>query len=165
MSLVKKCKTCKKEKELSEFHYTPYKTNKNYSGSCKICNLERAKRRLQEDPEKRKAANQSSRLWQKKNRKRYKYLLLKNCFGITEEFYNTLKKEQNDVCAICKRPETTITKHGHLKDLAVDHDHSTGKIRGLLCGSCNRGIGFLKDSPDVCISAADYLKRHSEEKT
>jgi len=63
------------------------------------------------------------------------------------------KKEQKDCCAIC----------GRLKRLQVDHNHLTGKVRGLLCGSCNRGIGLLGDSLDVLRAGVAYLEKHSEQ--
>jgi hypothetical protein len=57
------------------------------------------------------------------------------------------------VCAICRQPERTPGRA-----LAVDHDHATGEVRGLLCGNCNRGIGFLGDSAELLESAAGYLR-------
>jgi hypothetical protein len=91
------------------------------------------------------------------NTLREKYLArLTNChlrrkYGITlEDFSNRLQK-QSGVCAICG---------GLNKDrkLAVDHDHRTKQIRGLLCSSCNLGIGRFKDSPELLIKAAQYLR-------
>lgn len=80
----------------------------------------------------------------------------KRKFGIEHLEYAELYKNQNGVCAVCKNPETA-TRKGVLKSLAVDHDHKTGKIRGLLCSDCNTGIGKLKDSVEVLQSAIRYL--------
>jgi protein-arginine kinase activator protein McsA len=63
---------------------------------------------------------------------------------------NDLFKEQNGLCAICQ----TSTK------LVVDHDHITGKVRGLLCHNCNIGIGNMKDSPDILRAASLYLLKY-----
>ena len=70
--------------------------------------------------------------------------------------------EQNGVCAICRQPESR-TWHGVKKqtDLAVDHCHETKRVRGLLCHKCNSILGYVKDSPVVLRTAADYLERHS----
>ena len=75
---------------------------------------------------------------------------LKHRYGITEEQYDQMFKKQNGKCAICNQ----ISE----KALSVDHCHDTGKIRGLLCGNCNRGIGCLKDDENRIIKAAEYVK-------
>lgn len=79
-------------------------------------------------------------------------------YGLTLEQYAELLKRQNGVCAICGEPETLVRK-GTLCALTIDHDHETGQVRGLLCNNCNRGIGLLKDNPDVLRHAASYLER------
>jgi len=68
-------------------------------------------------------------------------------YKITEEERQALLNFQNESCAICK--EKSI--------LVVDHNHITGKIRGLLCNNCNIGIGMLKDSPEIIKAASQYL--------
>ena len=78
--------------------------------------------------------------------------------GISFDDYLTMLKEQNGVCKICKQPETTSNGHsGKIKDLAVDHCHTSGKVRGLLCSSCNSGLGLFKDDVSVLKSAIEYL--------
>jgi hypothetical protein len=72
---------------------------------------------------------------------------LRDAYGISLEDYQRMAGEQGGLCAICKQPER----------LVVDHDHRTGKVRGLLCAKCNSGIGMLGDSGDVARNAADYL--------
>lgn len=65
---------------------------------------------------------------------------------------------QDGVCAICERPEKVIDpRNGRIKALAVDHDHGTGDIRGLLCQNCNKGLGNLGDSVEILMAAAAYL--------
>lgn len=81
---------------------------------------------------------------------------LRFTFSISLEDYDRMLTAQGGVCAICKQPETH-KRNGKVKALAVDHDHRTGKIRGLLCADCNTGIGKLKDSIDVLTSAVQYL--------
>jgi hypothetical protein len=82
--------------------------------------------------------------------------LTKRCrtYGITPTDYQAMHKAQGGCCAICRRPG-----NGRWKELAIDHDHKTGAVRGLLCGSCNKAIGCLLDDPSVVRAAAAYLER------
>ena len=61
------------------------------------------------------------------------------------------------MCAVCRNPETTLGNNGRIKNLAVDHDHITGRVRGLLCNNCNRALGLLRDDREVLQRAIDYL--------
>ena len=80
--------------------------------------------------------------------------LLLSKYGITREYAAGMLAAQGGGCAICGR---TAEQEG--RDLAVDHDHKTGIVRGILCGFCNRAIGLLRDCPNVAASAAVYLRR------
>ena len=79
---------------------------------------------------------------------------LKRMFNITPEDWELKASAQKYKCAICKKECITG------KRLAVDHDHETGKIRDLLCGNCNQGLGKFKDSPQLLDEAAEYLRKH-----
>lgn len=81
---------------------------------------------------------------------------LQRDFGISEDDYLDMLESQNGVCAICLLPERT-KRQGTLKRLCVDHDHSTGEVRGLLCQRCNLAIGYLEDSPERLQRAVEYL--------
>ena len=72
-------------------------------------------------------------------------------FGLTVEAYDVLDRQQNHVCAICHTRQK--------RRLAIDHDHETGIVRGLLCDLCNRGLGYFKDVPERLRLAAEYLER------
>lgn len=86
---------------------------------------------------------------------------LKRKFGITLEEYENMVKIQHGRCAICgESPKETVDKRGRKKsNLYIDHCHDTLKVRGLLCQSCNTGLGYFKDEPEYLNSAATYLKR------
>jgi Recombination endonuclease VII len=84
---------------------------------------------------------------------------LQRKFKLTGEEYATLLGKQGGGCAVCGQKETHRYKSGKLKDLSVDHDHTTGAIRGLLCFNCNQGIGRLQDSPALLRKAAEYLEK------
>jgi hypothetical protein len=85
---------------------------------------------------------------------------VRNCkkFGLTEDDYLKMAISQNFKCAICDKPETA-TRCGVVKNLAIDHCHTTGKVRALLCHSCNAAIGSFKENVDILESAVRYLKK------
>lgn len=77
-------------------------------------------------------------------------------YRLTPETFNDLWMSQQGKCGICQIP---MAPKGRTKDsVAVDHNHSTGEVRGLLCRGCNSGIGSLRDCPKVLLAAAAYLK-------
>ena len=84
---------------------------------------------------------------------------LRDSFDLSLDEYRKMLEAQDGKCAICSQPETH-KRNGKLKALAVDHNHKTGAIRGLLCSDCNTGIGKLKDDPKVLRLAAQYLDYH-----
>lgn len=77
-------------------------------------------------------------------------------YGITVEAYEAMFRAQNGACAICRGNELSGRR------LAVDHCHTTGTVRGLLCAGCNRGIGYMGDSVQNLNAAAEYLTRADE---
>lgn len=85
---------------------------------------------------------------------------LKRNYGISLADYSSMLQSQGDVCAICERPEEGYLR-GRLRTLAVDHDHVTGRVRGLLCTHCNRALGSARDDPAILLRAIRYLKENS----
>jgi hypothetical protein len=133
--IVKICYACKIEKPVSNF----YKSNVNYyQKECKDCCRIRKNKWHQSESGKLSSANTK----------------LKRRFGITLEQFNEMYISQNGKCLICDATESAL---GHR--LAVDHCHITGKIRGLLCKSCNVGIGHLNDSIETLKRAIKYLEK------
>lgn len=113
------------------------------------------------DEPQRKDKNEYMRTWRAKRGDKSRNNYLQNTFGISLDEYKNKLAEQGGLCAIHKGPETVIDRRtGLLFPLAVDHDHETGAVRGLLCMGCNRGIGGLQDSVSVLESAITYLKSH-----
>jgi Recombination endonuclease VII len=74
-------------------------------------------------------------------------------YNLTPDAFNILLEVQNGACAICAAPLGS----GHSTN--VDHDHATGRVRGLLCGHCNRGLGGFRDVPEHLLAAISYLKK------
>ena len=95
-------------------------------------------------------------VWQKNYHKRHPkkaiQYLRRRKFGLEPQDYDNLLKKQNGVCTICGK--TNKNK----RPLAVDHNHKTEQIRGLLCDKCNTAIGLLDDNIETCLSVVEYLR-------
>lgn len=131
------CSKCKIEQPTNCFGKNNNK-NSGYRGWCKTCENKQSKAYVQNNPDKRKDIMKDSRL--NKN------------YGITLEQYNKILKDQENKCAICGESDPN-----HQNGFCVDHDHKTGKIRGILCNACNRGLGYFKDDTSVLSNAIKYL--------
>lgn len=107
-------------------------TERYTGGRCKTCHKAAATAYAQRNPQVRKRAQHRSRLKQ---------------YGLTEDEFDTLVEIQNSACAICRRPGS----------LQIDHNHRTGKVRGLLCHRCNKGLGLFDDNLLHLDRANDYL--------
>jgi len=82
--------------------------------------------------------------------------------GMNEKSYNEMLVKQNGVCAICFKAETRKYRNGTIARLSIDHNHKTGKIRGLLCSNCNIGLGNFKDNIEFLSNAKTYLNKFSK---
>ena len=145
---MKTCNVCGETKPLSEYYPTQFKSKEfpdkiYYHGKCKSCFIKAKQKDY--TPEKGRDKNL-----------RYNY-------GITLEEYNTLLSNQNGKCATCGTTEPGGRKSGRgggTNVFVVDHCHDTGKVRGLLCHSCNRAMGLLGDNVSVIESMIKYLEQH-----
>lgn len=97
---------------------------------------------------------ENGKRYYEKTKDKFRAIDLKRNYGMTVEQYDSMLKAQNGVCAIC----FGVNKNG--KRLAVDHDHNTGKVRELLCASCNLVIGHCRESAENLERAISYLRRH-----
>ena len=95
-----------------------------------------------------------------KRRKRDRWL--KQNYGVGIEDYDVLWLRQNGVCAICNQPDVSKNSSGNTKTLSVDHCHVTGKVRGLLCHSCNATLGYAKDNISILENAITYLRKSKD---
>lgn len=90
------------------------------------------------------------------SRDKYRKEHLMSRYGLTLEQYDSMFDVQKGTCAICGLPEKALL-YGLVKRLAVDHCHKTGKVRGLLCNSCNALLAKIGDSKEWLINAGKYL--------
>lgn len=154
--MQKKCSHCKILRDLSEFHKR-WNGKDGLNAECKWCFQKRYK---EFPPERKLRLRTKAREWQKRNPERVaakaRKCWLKNKYGLTLQQYADMLKAQNYCCAICFIPEEEL-----VKGLAVDHDHSSGKIRGLLCGGCNTAIGRFRDDTIILARAIRYINRYA----
>jgi len=101
---------------------------------------------------------EKNRLWRLANHTRSAWLSrksnLKFYYGMTLEEYESIIRAQQERCAICGE---------HMNQPHVDHDHKTGKVRGLLCRRCNPALGGFKDDPRILMRAIAYLEQHNKQ--
>lgn len=91
------------------------------------------------------------------NKKQIKLQRICSSYNISKEDYFLLLKKQNNLCAICNKPETAKDRNGNQKVLAIDHNHKTGQVRGLLCQNCNTALGLLNEDKDILTNAIFYI--------
>jgi Recombination endonuclease VII len=162
---VKRCKHCGIEKPLEDF-YVDRKARDGRRPDCKVCNLARRRLKYAEDP--RPYIDRALK-WQRENRERHLQRMrdynatpakkisnrkshLKRKYGLTLEAFDELLASQGGGCAICGRPEPDN----------VDHDHETGRVRGILCFTCNVAIGLIGEDEERLNGALSYLARDDQ---
>lgn len=151
------CRSCAKEKSLSEFSQDLRRKDKR-AAYCLSCNKARRYTYYLEHPEKDEQRKENMR--DPVYRERTKWERAFKQYGITKQEYESMFSNQNGLCAICGK---TYQRNGK-EYLLIDHCHTTGKVRGLLCHKCNVGIGLLTHEPELLRKAIHYLThKHIEE--
>lgn len=139
---MKVCPKCNNKKSLEEY-YTNARNKNGYSAYCKPCTKIITK-------EWRKNNLSQARIHTRTSR------LLCN-FGVTAQHYEQILEQQNHKCAICETPSNNLDYN-----LCVDHDHQTGKVRGLLCHTCNHFLGRVHDDvnllENILLKSINYLQ-------
>jgi len=154
---TKPCSRCKEVRPIADFRLRA-ESRDGYAYTCKPCQKiagQQYRARYADDPQfraKRKtyAAEYHRKTWHDR-RDRHHLGKVRARYGIEPSDYLALINAHGGRCAICKGAPTRTGR------LHVDHDHATGQIRGLLCDSCNLGLGKFGDSPDRLRAAIAYL--------
>lgn len=145
---MKTCKTCNKNKPLSQFPSRG--VNGGVRPNCKPCFNEQQRAWREANPDKiKKSWRKASAKYVTPERRRTKTM---RQYGMTNSDYDAILESQGGVCKICRQPSGR---------LAVDHCHTTDAVRGLLCRNCNLGLGNFKDDLDIIQSAVLYLEEQS----
>jgi len=159
---MKRCSRCKIEKEIDEFGVHTKEKDGHYS-QCRECAKESNREAYARNPQKWK---DYAVVWKNENRERVNELArkrydpekaresdLKRIYGLTLEEYNSMMLKQGGKCCICGGKEK--------KALHVDHDHITGKVRGLLCRRCNVVLGFVEENLNILDLLKEYIYEHA----
>jgi hypothetical protein len=136
---TKTCVDCREVMTVDRFYWNHQ--DKHPGSLCKRCHISRGNKTRREKP------------FEHRTKVRRKRQLAR--FGITPDDYERLYREQGETCLLCNEAEIFTNRL-----LAVDHCHETGKVRGLLCGRCNTGIGMLRESLPLMQRAMEYLRKH-----
>jgi len=153
MPTEKLCKGCGQTKPLDDF-YRHKDPRDGRQSRCKLCSNASVAAARSADLPRHAAYN---RKWARKNPDRIADIALKTRRGVPHGTYEQMLAAQNGKCAICE----TGTPGGNAKRrFHLDHNHTTGAVRGLLCGSCNLGIGRFHENPAALRAAASYLESY-----
>ncbi len=154
-----RCKTCRSEASAKYRAEHPGKNKtavekwkkenlewtKTYSRQYYEANIAYHQDRYAADPE---ASKKRTKQWQKDNPEAVAHIRRQTRYGLSRQQYVQMVEEANGVCKLCgEKP----------KRLVVDHNHATGKVRGLICDFCNKGLGLMKDDIETILKAAEYL--------
>ena len=153
---TKHCGGCNTDKPLDDFHKNSSRKD-GRSTQCKVCINTRNKVWYTKNKERHNALGKAN---YNANGEKYRDRNYRKKYGITLEQYNQILENQNGLCALCNQPETAMHRKsgGKLRELAVDHCHETGKIRGLLCTKCNVMISNLGDTIERAEKLVKYMK-------
>jgi hypothetical protein len=158
---MKQCRKCGELKPENEFYPSKGMAD-GFRSDCKACNLAAKRARYAANPQREIArvkqwqqlnkaiVNARNRAYREANPLAMREWHLRSKLGISIADYDELLRRQRGGCAVCHKPPGNISLH-------VDHDHVTGKIRGLLCVGCNNAIGQFHDDADLLARAIDYV--------
>lgn len=145
VAVEKTCRDCGATKTVEEFHRDKTQADGRHL-YCKPC---RAKR-----------SQGYYRRWTAEQVAKHKERVYRSRYGVTPQMIDQMYELQEGCCAICgaakARPAQVVTG-GRQNVLHIDHDHKTGRVRGLVCLGCNVGLGGFRDNPRVLLAAASYL--------
>lgn len=154
---MRSCTKCKEAKGLDCFYLDRSKAD-GYHSICKACHKQSYLIQRASNPASVLRARNTSKQWKLDNPERSRLGIrcatLRKKYNISAAEFDLLFEEQGRCCAICSGIESKGYGSFH-----VDHDHKTGKIRGILCQACNVTLGKMMDSPALLRQAADYLER------
>jgi hypothetical protein len=137
---TKRCSRCAQDLPVEAFRWVEGPARGLLRSMCRDCDRDYAREYAEAHKDERRA---------------YYY---ERKFGVTIAEYEAMLAAQGGRCAVCRNPEKRGRRGGGTKLLAVDHDHETGQVRGLVCHDCNTGLGMFLEDPELLERAAEYLR-------
>jgi hypothetical protein len=161
-NMLKKCTKCGVEKDIELFSRDKYKSDGRRC-HCKECNKEEHLRRYEADAEGMRAySNEYRKRLRESNPEKLRLAdrntKLKRAYGLNHEQVEEMKRLQDYRCYTCGKHESEAGAKG----LVVDHNHTTGKVRRLLCSACNTSLGLTKEDVGILASLIKYLEEHKD---
>jgi hypothetical protein len=158
---MKRCNKCQETKDDKAFHIKRYKSGhiglRAYCIPCSQKERDAWRKSSTKDNDRNKAYNRENA--RKIRAERLRKYWPNSTWQEAEANYEKLRKQQNNLCSICHKAESRLNALTNKPwELAVDHNHATLAVRGLLCNSCNRGIGLFGDNINVIENLVLYLK-------
>lgn len=154
-----KCKTCKAAISLEKYHsLTPDQKLARSQSPATVA----ARKRCRAKPETKAKEKAQNIKWVSENREWKGFVRRLSTYGLTLDQYHAMAEQQDFLCAICGEEPVAKKSHASNDNFVIDHNHRTNKVRGLLCGTCNTGIGQLQDHSRMMLRAASYLVKHEE---
>jgi hypothetical protein len=99
--------------------------------------------------------------YRNENPEKIRDIKLRQAYGVGIDYFNAKLKEQGGVCAGCKRDVKTIWR-GKQVAMALDHNHETKQVRGVLCIKCNRALGLLEENEQSFLNLIDYINKYKK---
>lgn len=151
---LRRCRGCLRWKSLDAFHFQSKARGRRHArcGTCRNTQIREANARPEARTKRRERYVASAEERKAYSRRWYAEHGIKKAYGLTREQVDLMIEAQDGRCAICASTPDR---------LHVDHDHVTGRVRGMLCGRCNRALGLMADEPDRLEAAARYLRAQS----
>jgi hypothetical protein len=150
---MNECKRCGKAKSLDAFYKRLDK-----EARCKECVSEL---RRSEYKEKKEFKLKAAKKYRDENPEKIRDTKLKQAYGVGIDYFNAKLEEQGGVCAGCKRNIKTIWRGKHVA-MALDHNHDTKQVRGVLCIKCNRALGLLEENEKTFLNLIDYINKYKK---
>ena len=163
--MTKVCNKCGKKKPLSDFHKHKIERD-GHTSICKKCRCFDSAEWRKNNPKKvkesyRKFGKEYNKKYRQENPDKYKLYLrkskLKTFYGVSLDDYNEMFSNQKGCCEICGKHQSQENRA-----LSVDHNHTTGEVRKLLCGRCNLLVGQIETNIDIIDSVFNYLKDYND---
>ncbi len=150
--MLKRCSHCKEEKDLKDFG-VDNRNKTGYLSECKECR----NKRLRESRDEKTLRKRKEIQDKYRRSSKFSDTSLKRIYGISLKEWQKMFDEQDGCCASCGEHQADLSR-----TLCVDHDHDTGKVRGLVCRQCNLALGLLKDDPEVVAKLLEYICEYKQ---